>query len=112
MIFRVRSRRAIALAGLVLLANVPAPAEVIWTGLGVNTSWTTGANWQGGTAPLNDGTQQVLFGTSAQSVVVVDTPQSVLRLRFDYSIDGVRAYSLSGLGGSTLTLGSEGLQVI
>src|SRR5687768_5570643 len=70
MIFRARSRCAIALAFVTILASVRAPADIVWTGLGVNTNWTTGANWQGGSAPLNDGTEQIVFGTSTNSIVV------------------------------------------
>jgi autotransporter-associated beta strand protein len=111
MISRARSRFAIALAFVAPLAGVRAHADIVWTGLGVNTNWTTGANWQGGAAPANDGTEQIVFNTSTKSIVVVNTPQSIRRLRFDFAADGIRGYSLSGFGGSTLTLGTDGIEV-
>jgi autotransporter-associated beta strand protein len=112
MIFRARSRCTIAFASLAMLVSARVCAEIVWTGLGVNTNWTTGANWQGGSAPVNDGTEQILFGTSTKTNVVVNTPQSIRRLRFDFSADGIRTYSLSGSGGATLTLGNEGIEII
>lgn len=113
MILRVRSRCVIALAWAAVLATVRAPADIVWTGLGSNFNWTTDSNWQGGSAPLNDGTEQILFGSSnVKPLVVVNTPQSIRRLRFDFSSGTTRTYSLLGFGGSTLTVGADGIEVI
>src|SRR5215204_7538595 len=109
MIFRAPSRSAMALACVAVLANVRAPADIVWSGLGLNSNWTNGANWEGGSAPVNDGSEQVRFTSSSFSTVVVNTPQSIRRLRFDFTTVGGRVYSLSGLTGATLTLGSDGI---
>src|SRR6185437_5910110 len=39
-----------------------APASFTWTGQGPNANWSTGANWQGGVAPLGtSGTDDLVF---------------------------------------------------
>jgi autotransporter-associated beta strand protein len=111
MIFRTRSRGVIAFAGAVIVANVRAPADVVWTGLGTNSNWTTPTNWQGGVAPLNDGSEQIYFGSAQRTAVIVNPSQSVRRLRFDFSAATNPVYSLSGLA-TTLTLGGDGIELI
>ena len=112
MIFRARSRWVIALSCVAIAVTALARAEFVWTGLGLNSNWTTPANWQGDVAPFNDGGDQILFGSASRTSVIVNTPQNVLRIRFDFSGTTIRSYSLSGISEATLTLGAEGIAVI
>jgi autotransporter-associated beta strand protein len=96
---------------VVSLAWLRLAADVVWSGLGINSNWTTPTNWQGNTAPLNDGTEQIVFGSATNTSVVVNSSQSIRRLRFDFSGTTIRSYTLSALSGATLTLGSDGIEV-
>lgn len=111
MILPPRSRCVIVFAWVVAITNVRAPADVVWSGLGLNSNWTTPANWQGDVAPANDGTEQIRFDGGARAAVLVNTSQSIRRLRFDFSSGEPLAYSLLG-STTTLTLGSDGIEMI
>src|SRR5688500_1655134 len=80
MILPPQSRGVIAFAWVIAIANVRAPADVVWSGLGSNSNWTTPANWQGGAVPANDGTEQIRFDGASRSTVLVNTSQSIRRL--------------------------------
>src|SRR5262245_52246682 len=111
MIFRARSRWVMGCAWVTALVGVPALADVVWSGLGLNSNWTNPANWEGNNAPANDGTEQIVFDDAPRTTVLVNTSQSIRRLRFDFTSGGRILYSLSGSTGATLTLGSDGIEV-
>jgi autotransporter-associated beta strand protein len=100
-----------ALAFIAGIAIARLEADVVWSGLGLNSNWTNPTNWVGGSAPLNDGTEQIVFGAAQRTAVLVDASQSIRRLRFDFSVSGPLTYSISGAA-TSLTLGSDGIEVI
>ena len=111
MILRTLSRWVITLAWVAAIASVRAPADVVWSGLGLNSNWTTPANWEGGGAPVNDGSEQIVFNPAPRTSIFVDTSQSIRRLRFDFSTGSNVVYSFSGALGATLTVGGDGIEV-
>jgi autotransporter-associated beta strand protein len=108
--FRPRSGWVLVPAWALVLASSRLSADVVWSGLGINTNWTTPANWDGGSIPANNGTEQIRFESAQRGTVLVNTSPSIRRLRFDFTAGGTRVYSLSG-SGTTLTLGSDGIEV-
>src|SRR3990172_4607126 len=94
-----------AAAGFSVLFSVRAQgSEAWWIGAGSDYNWTTGANWQGGTAPVNDGTADVLFISMRRYRASLGaTSQSInsLVLYGPY-------HEFEGTGG-TLTIGTGGL---
>ena len=88
----------------ILLACLPLAGidAQTWSGGGPNDFWTTGANWSGGVAPVNDGTAQVVFFGNARTTPDLDANYSVETLRF---IAGAPSYVLGSTGGFTLTIG-------
>jgi Concanavalin A-like lectin/glucanases superfamily/Bacterial Ig-like domain (group 2) len=60
---------AASLAVAVCLVQTASAASYNWSGAGDGSTWSQGANWVGGTAPLNDGsTFQIFIGTGFPTV--------------------------------------------
>lgn len=70
-----------------------------WNGNGADDNFSTTANWQGGSAPANEGTATATLSGSTRTTPILDT---------DYSLDtlniGADGFTLDGT--STLTLGT------
>lgn len=71
-----------------------------WDGGGSNSNWSTADNWNPNTAPVNNGTANVVFAGSSGLTPNVDTPWSVNQLAFNSA-------SNFSLGGSAITLQSN-----
>ncbi|MDX1932617.1 MAG: autotransporter-associated beta strand repeat-containing protein, partial [Capsulimonadales bacterium] len=104
-----RSVRRVATAGTVaaalsLLAS-SAQAQYIWTGLGADTNWTTGLNWNLLSAPVAG--SDVQFLAAAPSInSVVNANFSISSLLFGATAPAFRILSS---GGSSLTIGAGGI---
>jgi len=93
----------------VLIAASPARSQtVVWTGGGTNTNFSTGANWAGGAAPPNDGSDTVDLSISSYALVGIDTAANVAGLVFLGS-SGYSEYNLVQVGSGSLTIGSGGI---
>lgn len=82
-------------------------ANFTWDGDGANNSWTTDANWSGGTKPANDGTAVVVLTNSPAPATYssyVDTAFNINQLNLIPNLSGT-AFSLSG---SALTFSGTG----
>jgi autotransporter-associated beta strand protein len=74
-----------------------------WSGLGVNQSWDTNANWQSGSAPGYAGDSLVFAGTTGLTPVL-DQDYTVSALTFDVSAG---SFTLTNAPGDYLTLASN-----
>jgi hypothetical protein len=57
-------------------------ATATWTGGGGDDLWGTGANWQGGSAPVNDGTADIVFDGGTRLTPSLDANWSVNSVTF------------------------------
>lgn len=90
---------------LASIAALSAQVSVTWTGLGYYDGTDVAANWQGNVLPLNDGTEEFIFGDSARHEVTFYTDVNARKL----SITGItRPYHLDDDYGD-LTIGAGGL---
>lgn len=89
--------------GLVVFSASSGFAQVVWNGAGTNDNWSTGANWQGGVGPANNGTAAVQFGGTTRRDPIVDTAWSISSLTF---APGAGTFRLMG---SPLTIGAGGV---
>jgi len=97
-----RSRRLCHLAAVALATSAltGSAATVTWNGNGANSSWSSGANWVGGTAPAGTGAGDTLiFGSGTKRSATINTVNdfrisatSGAALRFTSAVN----YSLSG----------------
>jgi autotransporter-associated beta strand protein len=46
--------------------------QLVWSGRGSNNDWSNAANWTGGSAPANDGSEQLIFGPGPKNQLTVD----------------------------------------
>ncbi|MBC2593809.1 hypothetical protein H5P28_06000 [Ruficoccus amylovorans] len=76
-----------------LYALIPNSFAVEWTGSGATPEWTIGENWQGGIAPVNDGTAVVDYVLGEGGVSVVDQAWSIGTISF---LQGAGSYQVSG----------------
>lgn len=92
----------------VFLASITAACaqiSVTWTGLGYYDGTDLATNWQGGELPLNNGTEEFIFGDSVRHEVTFYTDVNARKL----SITGItRPYHLDDDYGD-LTIGADGL---
>ena len=88
---------------LLLVTCLPA-ATATWTGGGGDDLWGTGANWQGGSAPANDGTADIVFDGDTRLTPSLDANWSVNSVTFAATAG---AFTLGGA--STLTIGAGGV---
>lgn len=67
-----RTARSLTLLGCLLLAVSAQAAQVVWTGA-VDTNWSNGGNWTGGTgtAGVPGGTDNVIFGVTGEAPTAV-----------------------------------------
>ena len=76
------------------------PSTYTWTGGGVNSNWSTGANWQGGVAPTSAST--LVFGSGESRLTNIDDISGLsvaeIELSGGYSISG-SAITVTGSGG-------------
>jgi autotransporter-associated beta strand protein len=92
------------------LLGVIVSTPYVWTGAGTDANWTNSANWQNGLVPSSNGTSAITFGAANQTKVLVNSPQNVYSLAFNFTAaSGYASYHLVGGTGATLTLGSGGL---
>ena len=63
-------------------------AQFIWTGAGGDDNTTNSANWQGGVAPIGDGSEDFIFGDSVRSQPDLPTDFSVHNVTFTGSNTG------------------------
>jgi autotransporter-associated beta strand protein len=99
-----------AVAALVLAAALPAQAQT-WSGAGVNSNWTTAANWVGGVAPASSATTAVTFpgGLVFSLTPILNVGQTVNSVNITgpgYSFSG-SALSFAGTS-PTLTVSQPG----
>src|SRR5476651_2299165 len=86
-----------------------ARAQAVWTGLGGNMNYTTGANWSGGVIPVNNGTQNLNFPIPSGGYVVnLIVNESVNSILFS-GVAGTSQYVLETFSGASLTIGSGGI---
>jgi hypothetical protein len=76
-----------------------------WDGGGANDNWSTGLNWSGNVAPVNNGTAAVVFAGVIRPAPVTDVAWSVASVTF-FNTAGANPWTLSG---STLTVGGGGI---
>lgn len=90
---------------LASIAAVSAQVSVTWTGLGYYDGTDVAENWQGNVLPINDGSEEFIFGDSARHEVTFYTDVNARKL----SITGItRPYHLDDDYGD-LTIGADGL---
>lgn len=90
---------------LASIAAVSAQVSVTWTGLGYYDGTDVAENWQGNVLPVNDGSEEFIFGNSARHEVTFYTDVNARKL----SITGItRPYHLDDDYGD-LTIGADGL---
>ena len=84
----------------VLELRVVPSGTYTWTGGGVNSNWSTGANWQGGVAPTSAST--LVFGSGKSQLTNIDDISGLsvaeIVLSGGYSISG-SAITVTGSGG-------------
>ena len=103
-------KKALVLVLASVLAPCSAKAQVAWNGAsGVDSNWTTDANWIGGLRPPTSNVSNVqLGGAGASFAPVVDTPWTLNRL----TIADPASYSLTGsqltFSGSAARLDTSG----
>lgn len=82
------------------------PAQTVtWTGQGYNDHVSTPGNWLGNTVPLNDGTEEFIFGPAARNYVNFNNDVNARKI----SLTGItHPYRLDDDSGD-LTIGTDGL---
>src|SRR5271157_506539 len=84
----------------VLEVRVVPSSTYTWTGGGVNSNWSTGANWQGDAAPTSGST--LVFGSGESQLTNIDDIPGLsvaeIQLSGGYSISG-SAITVTGSGG-------------
>jgi fibronectin-binding autotransporter adhesin len=101
------ARRLLLLLALAGLSTHVLPAAVIsWSNTA--TDWATGTNWTGSVAPADDLTTDIAnFATATPTFQPnLGASRSVGGIRFS---NGAGAFTLSGTGSPTLTLGASGI---
>ena len=78
------------------------PSAYIWKGIGANNNWTTGLNWDGGSAPSISG-NSVIFAGSTRPTPNLDTNYSVTSLTIS---NNASAFTF-GTTSNTLTLAGD-----
>ncbi len=78
---------------------------VTWTGLGSNNRNDTPANWLGNTLPLNNGTEEFIFGPAARSEIIFYVDVDARKITISGNSQPYRLDDDSG----RLTLGTGGL---
>ena len=78
---------------------------IVWDGGGTNNAWSTAANWNNDTAPIDDGTANLVFGGNVRLAPSVDTTRNVASITFNntagaFVIGGPRSVTI-GTGGVT-----------
>ena len=86
----------------VLEVRVVPSSTYTWTGGGVDSNWSTGANWQDGVAPTSASTLVLVFGSGKPQLTNIDNIPGLsvaeIELSGGYSISG-DAITLAGSGG-------------
>ena len=87
---------------------------IVWDGGGTNDAWSTAANWNNDTAPINDGTANLVFGGNIRLTPSIDTARNVASITFNntagaFVIRGPRSLTI-GAGG--ITNNDSGVQTI
>ena len=91
----------LVLGGLGLwLGAAQLPAQFVWTGMGASRAITLGANWQGLTAPPNDGTADLQLGKAINRQLVLPAAFSLRSLL----LSGGDEYVIDAASPTTLTL--------
>jgi len=96
-------RLLLVLLGLLPTAGGALGATYTWSGAGNNNQWTTGSNWQGGTAPTSSLSNTLAFSGATQPSSVNSTSLfGVSQLRFVSPVSTVtRTFSWAGSTGYT-----------
>ena len=99
----VRLLLLLLLLGLCSTTGVALGATYTWSGAGNNNQWTTGSNWQGGTAPISSLSNTLAFSGAAQPSSINTTSLfGVSQLRFVSPVASVtRTFSWAGSTGYT-----------
>ena len=96
--------RSLVACGSIFTASVSAQTALTWSSTS-NTTFSTAANWPGGTAPANSlTTNSATFDGNGTVNPVLTTSQSLQGLSFTGG-----GYTFSGTGGAALTLGASGI---
>lgn len=100
--FAARRPRRLSSLGLLSLSAATAFGQTIWSGGGADNLWSTGANWQGGDAPVSSATTDVQFDAVGTTPVgsYVDSPYTLRLLKFNSGsfVLGGEEISLHGTG--------------
>ena len=90
---------------IILVLISPASAAVFtWDGgSGVDSDWTSGANWAGNVSPPSNGTADIVMAGLIRTTPNVDAAWDILSLTFNNTAGPFT------LGGSTLTIGTGGV---
>ena len=94
-----------ALTLVILCAATQIDAQT-WNGGGANNLWSTGANWTGGIAPVNNGTAALAFAGSTRLTPDMDANWNILSLAFN---SAAGAFTLGSTGAFTLTIQGGGI---
>ena len=97
---------ALAVAALGVLGTPGRAQTATWVGGGSGQTWTTGANWSGGTAPASSSSLAMTFGGSLNLSPDMNQAFSVNSLAF---ASGASAFTLGSTGGYTLTTYGGGI---
>ena len=90
-------------------ANTAAQQTFTWQGGNANTNWSNGANWVGGSAPLGNGGETLIFPATAASFTAVnDIPTGTNFVAINLA-SGATPYTLTG---NQLLLGISGGNVV
>jgi autotransporter-associated beta strand protein len=102
------------LLAVVCASPLTALAGNVWTGLGSNNNWTTGANWNGDNQPpANNGSIDVVMGGTMRLLPIVNVPYDIRGLIFNFDAG---PFALTGqeltLRAGGILQGDAGIQTI
>lgn len=95
-----------SLAGALVLSLSAVALGQIWDGGGANNNWTTGLNWSGDTAPVNNGTATVRFAGVNRLAPTVDVSYDVSGVIFDSTAG---AFNIQSIGSAILSVRGNGV---
>jgi len=103
--FRSRLRFLAALVAGAVLSSPALAIDYTWTGT-TNNTWSIAANW-GGTAPVNNASTAVFFGTAASARRAPSITSSVTIGSMTFQV-GAGAFTIGRTSANTLTLAAGG----
>ncbi len=86
-----------------------------WDGQGADDNWSTGLNWDGDVAPVNDGTAALIFSGQTRTTPVADAAWSLASITFDNAATAgftVTGSDLTFAAGGSVINDSDEIQTI